>query len=263
MSFILIIISVSILVGCTNNIPSKESISETPNEKIVAFVKFLRYNIVDEGKLVETYKLNKEILDKEEYKKIWDLQRASADDYMDKNIDVYKLTINNNKALETELYIMLLDGSIFGGYIIEEIKGEKKYFTLDGLDLESFETKKMVLPIIEVNSIDKEVIVSDLFKGYLNANKKDWYFVQVSKLDREPVEAWTDFKINKINILNDNEDFFTADIGYNIKTTKESNYFAAGNGEIGNDYWINNKGNFYDVLKVGENKYAIISGYSG
>lgn len=271
MSFLLIIISINIFVSCTTIKPSKEIPSESTNDKIVSFVEFLKFKVIDEVKLEEKYLFKKELLDNDEYKTIWDLQRALADDYVDKNIEVYKTTINNdkinyknnNKSAETELYIMLSDGNIFGGYSIAEIKGEKKHFTLDGLDLDEFKTNKLLNPIIEVKNTDKDVITTDVFTGYLNANKKDWYFVQVSSLDREPVETWTDFSINRIKISNNNENFFTADIGYNIKITAESNYFAAGNGVAGDDYWINNKSNFFDLLKVGENKYVILTGYTG
>lgn len=266
-----IVISASVFIGCTTTTPVKEDVHESISNKIISFVDFLDYSVIDEVELAQTYKFEKHLLGEDLFKTIWDLQRASSDDYINKIINIYKINVNSNKinsknshkTVKTELYIMVSDEDIFGGYSIAEIEGERKFFTLDSLDLDEFSALKKFYPIIEVSTIDKDVIITDLFTSYLNANREDWYFAEVMKLDREPVETWTDFNVNDIRISNDNEDFFTADISYNIKTTAESNYFAVGNGVVGDDYWINKKSNFFNILKVGENRYAILRGYTG
>lgn len=111
-------------------------------------------------------------------------------------------------------------------------------------------------------SEDKKVnIAKELFDEYINQNRTDWKLVKDQNLDRNPVLSLTDYKLNDIKFIRNNDDGFTAEIDYDIQYTTESNQWLAGNGILDNDNWIKHKSNLIDIKKAGE-RYIITNIYT-
>ncbi|MGL5415068.1 MAG: hypothetical protein ACRDAU_05365 [Clostridium sp.] len=101
----------------------------------------------------------------------------------------------------------------------------------------------------ELTLEEKSEIAKKLFEKYIEENKTDIEMVKAQNLKRDPVEALTDYKINDIEILEENKESFKASIAYDIKFTDESNMWVAGNGEIKEDNWCVNK---ISMIKIKE-----------
>ena len=135
----LIIISILfIFVGCKNNEVSKVSISEE-------FTKSLGYEIVSSDGEVETYKLDESNLyenDKSiQRQQAWALQEVDFKQYMNSQITIHKFTVKNHPLesiynVNTNLYIMLVDNTVIGGYSAPNIENNEEYYSLSGSSFE-------------------------------------------------------------------------------------------------------------------------------
>lgn len=117
----------------------------------------------------------------------------------------------------------------------------------------------------EQESLSKDEMIAiarDLFDDYINQNRTDWYFVKAKGLKRQPVICLTDYRINDISFVKEENNKFTVDISYDIQYTDESNYWVAGNGELSENNWVMNKCNFVDIIKA-DNKYFLSNVYTG
>ncbi|MBU3136224.1 hypothetical protein KPL39_08060 [Clostridium gasigenes] len=249
----------------------KKKVSTEVTKEIGDFIEFMNYGYFDESEFVEKYTLTDRKLKDLPYSQIWDLQRASANDFMNEDIEVYKILVKNhrlsnlpgNKLNETEVFIMISDGHIMGGYSIPKLDTVGSVYSIDGWDNDELTNELKANPVVETKSTDKKIIATEVYTGYIKANSTDWRNVERNKLDREPIQTVLDYKITSINMTNEFDDFFTVSIGYDIKSVKESSQWVAGNGEDGPDNWIINKSGFADIMKVGKNKYIKIKGYTG
>lgn len=265
------VISISILIGCVK----KEGNTLVEIETLVnEFVNFMKYVPTGEIEFIEKYTLTDEKIENKDINEIWRLQRASKEDFIDKEISVYKINVGNHplgmeasEAKLVSLYLMFSDGYIFGGY--SEVDG--KIATLDGLSEEKLELDIKSRPVITVKNNKDKDIAKAVFQGFIEANKTDWRFIEQNRelferdgVRTEPMDTYSEYSVGDINITNKNNGFFVADISYDLKLTDiELNPWAAGNGVMAEDNWLREKCNFVDIMKVGENKYVILNIYTG
>lgn len=121
----------------------------------------------------------------------------------------------------------------------------------------------LVYPEIEINETDKEVIGEKLYEEYIKLHSTDWFFNLNNGINKEPELSVSESKINSISLTSEGKYIFTVCISYDIKAANEKSPWYAGNGVLEEDNWIVNKVTFIDIEKTGENKYRIISGYTG
>ncbi|MGG7143009.1 M56 family metallopeptidase [Clostridium nigeriense] len=121
----------------------------------------------------------------------------------------------------------------------------------------------LVEPEIEIDISDKEEIGRKLYEEYIKMHSTNWFFNLSNGIDKEPELSVLESKINDVKLISEGKYIFTVDISYDIKAANEKSPWYAGNGVIEDNNWIRNKGTFLDIEKTGENKYRIISGYTG
>lgn len=122
--------------------------------------------------------------------------------------------------------------------------------------------KEETSSISDISKEQKIKIARELFDEYINENKTDWKIVEAQKLSRKPVVCLTDYKINNVNFIKEEENKFTVNIKYDVQYTNESNFWVAGNGELCDNNWIKNKSNIVDIEKRGD-KYVIANMITG
>ncbi|MGL5087828.1 MAG: hypothetical protein ACRC68_19295, partial [Clostridium sp.] len=118
-------------------------------------------------------------------------------------------------------------------------------------------------PTIETSETDKAIIGRELYKKYIEMHKTNWFFNLLNGVKAEPLITVLDSKINKVDLEKEGKNVFTVSISYDVKAFDENLGWYAGNGGIGEDNWIIDKFCFVDIEKIGENKYRIISSYTG
>lgn len=128
-----------ILIGCSK--------VGTGNEKTAEqYVEQQGYKVISQKGEVHKYTLEKSRLfgstETVPYQQSWGVQNVEPDKYFGKEIKVYGFTVSNhplekrNKA-KTNVYIMLAEGKIIGGYSLPDIDGLKGgVYSLDGKTLE-------------------------------------------------------------------------------------------------------------------------------
>lgn len=121
----------------------------------------------------------------------------------------------------------------------------------------------LAYPVIETTSTDKEYIGKMIYEEYINIRSTDWFFNLNNGINKEPEPSLTDYKITSCDLHSEGENIFTVTVSYDIKTANEKSPWYAGNGVIEEDGWIRNKFNFVDIEKIGENKYRMITAYTG
>ena len=110
-----------IFIGCTPNISGDEKTSED-------FVKYQGYTIITRIGEIQKYTLEKSKLyggtGTIPYQQIWGVQRVEPEKYFGKEIVVYGFTVknhpmqkqNNNAKSGVNVYVMLSEGDVIGGY---------------------------------------------------------------------------------------------------------------------------------------------------
>ena len=121
----------------------------------------------------------------------------------------------------------------------------------------------LAYPVIETTSTDKEYIGKMIYEEYINIRSTDWFFNLVNGINKDPEPTLTDYKITSCDLHSEGENIFTVAVSYNIKAANEKSPWYAGNGVIEEDRWIRNKFHFVDIEKIGENKYRMITAYTG
>ena len=121
----------------------------------------------------------------------------------------------------------------------------------------------LVHPVIETTSKDKAYIGKMIYEEYINIQSTDWIFNLVNGINKEPEPSLTDYKITRCDLHSEGENIFTVTVSYDIKTANENSPWYAGNGVISEDGWIKDKFHFVDIEKIGENKYRMITAYTG
>lgn len=120
----------------------------------------------------------------------------------------------------------------------------------------------LAYPVIETTFTDKEYIGKMIYEEYINIRSTDWFFNLVNGINKDPEPSLTDYRITDCKLYSEGKNIFTVGISYDIKATEKSSW-NAGNGVYGDDGWIINKFNFVDIEKIGENKYRMITAYTG
>lgn len=120
----------------------------------------------------------------------------------------------------------------------------------------------LVYPVIETTFTDKEYIGTKLYKEYIKMHSTDWLSNLSEGINKEPEPNLTDYRITSCDLHSEGENIFTVTVSYDIKATENSGW-NAGNGADGGDGWIIDKFAFVDIEKIGENKYRMITSYTG
>lgn len=134
------------------NLPIVNSVVDIEN-----FIKEKGYAIISTKGKVDTYKLEKKMLIGFPYEVIWGLQEVEPENYIGKNIDVYKFIVQNhvldskihNSTHQTNIFIMVCDFKLIGGYsrpnhegkTIAELPIGPETYSIDGKPIE--EVKNM------------------------------------------------------------------------------------------------------------------------
>ncbi|GLC30165.1 DUF4830 domain-containing protein [Clostridium omnivorum] len=140
-SFILFTLILFIFSGCTRKITGDEKTAED-------FVKSKGYKITARKGQIEKYVLEKSKLyggtETIPYRQCWGVQTVEPDDYFGKEITVYGFTVKNHPMLKQDknaksgvnIYIMMTDNKIIGGYSYPNANVDGAYSSLDGKTLE-------------------------------------------------------------------------------------------------------------------------------
>lgn len=141
-AFILIGLTLFTLLGCTSKVTGYEKIAEE-------YVKSQGYNITARKGEIQKYVLEKSKLyggtGTIPYQQAWGVQKVEPDKYFGKEINVYGFTVKNHPMEKKDkehtkngvnVYIMLTDGKVIGGYSYPNADVVGVYDSLDGKTLE-------------------------------------------------------------------------------------------------------------------------------
>lgn len=158
--FVLIGLMLLIFIGCApnniSNVKDDEVSQNTENAKSITddektaenFIKSQEYTIVAQKGEIQKYTLEKSKLyggtKTIPYEQIWSVQKVDPDKYFGKEIVVYGFTVKNhpmeicdrNAKNGVNLYIMLSDGIVIGGYSFPNADVVGAYSSIDGKTLE-------------------------------------------------------------------------------------------------------------------------------
>lgn len=130
-----------IFIGCTPNITGDEKTAED-------FVKSQGYTIIARKGEIQKYTLERsklyEGINTLEYQQAWAVQTVEPDKYFGKEIVVYGYTVKNHPMQKEDrnakdgvnVYIMLSEGKVIGGYSYPNADVDGAFSSLDGKTLE-------------------------------------------------------------------------------------------------------------------------------
>jgi hypothetical protein len=138
--FILIGLVLFTFIGCNKNITGDEKIAEE-------YVKSQGYEITGYKGEVKKYTLEKSKLygstGSIPYQQSWGVQMVEPDKYFGKEITIYGFTIKNHpletiykNSKGTNVYIMLSEGKVIGGYSYPNADIDGSCYSIDGKTLE-------------------------------------------------------------------------------------------------------------------------------
>ncbi len=142
-SLIFIIALIITLTACGKS--EKTSWEEKTAED---YVKSFGYTITAQNGEIVKYTLEKNMLygnmETIPYQQAWGVQKVIADQYFGKEITVYGFTVKNHPLQERDknakdgvnLYIMLTEGKVIGGYSFPNAEVDGGYYSLDGKTLD-------------------------------------------------------------------------------------------------------------------------------
>ena len=125
-------------------------------------------------------------------------------------------------------------------------------------DKEVDETKPVVKEEVKVEEekVKKEKVENDSANEKKVNVARNLFDSYMKGKFSEKRKTLTEYRINKITFVKDIDDFnYTVDVCYDVKMAEGNNYWAAGNGELGDDGWVVNKSSFLDIEKRGEGYY--------
>lgn len=126
-----------------NNLNSKNSsvYSEKDADMVKSYIESQKYKIIKNMGVVNSYLLTKDLLygltDSIVNKQIWSVQKNKQDKYLNKTIKVYEFTVENHPLekiynVNTNVFIMICNGEIIGGYSIPNSDIDGSVYSLDG-----------------------------------------------------------------------------------------------------------------------------------
>lgn len=147
----ILLISISLIIvflsGCTEKSINNEISSD--NEKVAEeFIKSKGYKIIEFKDKLEEYILEKNKLiggtESIPYRQIWAVQEVEPELYFGKEIETYEFIVKNHPLEKTDknysdgvqLYIMLSDNKVIGGYSYPNSDVEGSFSSLEGKTLE-------------------------------------------------------------------------------------------------------------------------------
>jgi hypothetical protein len=149
--FILIGLMLFTFISCNKNI---EGDAKTSNKSAIGDAKIAEEYVKSQGYEITAYKgeVKKYVLEKSKfygstgsipYQQAWGVQKIEPDKYFGKEITIYGFTVKNHH-LETiyeesngaNVYIMLSEGKVIGGYSHPNVDIDGAYYSIDGKTLE-------------------------------------------------------------------------------------------------------------------------------
>lgn len=139
--FVLIGLILLTFVGCSEKVTGAEKIAED-------YVKSQGYNITDRKGEIQKYTLEKSKLygatETLLYQQMWAVQMVEPDKYFGKEIVIYGFTVKNHPMQKRDknakngvnVYIMLSEGKVIGGYSYPNANVFGAYSSIDGKTLE-------------------------------------------------------------------------------------------------------------------------------
>lgn len=127
-----------ILTGCGKEATGDEKAAEQ-------YVEEQGYKITSRKGEIHKYDLDKSKLygstESLPYQQIWSVQNLEPDKYFGKEITIYSFTVNNHPLknifkVETNVYIMLCEGNVIGGYSFPDAEMNGGVYSLNGKTLE-------------------------------------------------------------------------------------------------------------------------------
>jgi len=135
-AYIILAFMFVIIVGC-----SKSSIGDDKTAE--RYVKSKGYKISDIKEEMEKYTLEKSEINTMKYQQIWGVQKVEPDKYFGKKITVYGFTVSNHPLAKIykqskgiNVYIMVSEGKIVGGYSFPNNGVMGGIYSLNGKDLD-------------------------------------------------------------------------------------------------------------------------------
>ena len=127
-----------ILIGCSKSGTGDEKTAEE-------YIKTKAYKIITSKGEIQKYTLEKSKLywgiETIPYQQMWAVQKVEPDKYFGKEINIYCFTVEKHPlekiyTVKTNVYIMLSDGKVVGGYSFPNEKLVCSVYSLDGKTLE-------------------------------------------------------------------------------------------------------------------------------
>ena len=124
------------VTGCSSNIATGGD-----EDTAVKYIKSQGYEIITQNGDIQKYTLEKSKLQTLQYQQIWGIQKTDADTYLGKEISTYCFTVEKHPLekiykVKTNVFIMLSDGKVVGGYSFANKKLYGSVYSLDGKTLE-------------------------------------------------------------------------------------------------------------------------------
>jgi uncharacterized membrane protein YcgQ (UPF0703/DUF1980 family) len=127
-----------IITGCSNSSGNDEGTA-------VKYAKTQGYEIITQNGEIQKYTLEKSKLygstETLPYQQLWAVQKVEPDKYFGKEITIYGFTVKNHPLeniykVKANIYIMLSDGKVVGGYSFPDEQMDGSVYSLDGKTLE-------------------------------------------------------------------------------------------------------------------------------
>nr|WP_150959475.1 DUF4830 domain-containing protein [Aneurinibacillus sp. XH2] len=119
---------------------SRESMPNGDEKKAEDYLRGQGYKIAARKGELEKYTLEKSQLENIPYQQAWGVQKAEPDQYFGKEITVYGFTVKNHPLNKfwgtTNVYVMLAEGQVIGGYSFPNAEMTGTYYSIDGQTLE-------------------------------------------------------------------------------------------------------------------------------
>ena len=126
-----------------NNLNSQNNLTYPKNEIDIAesYIESQKYKIIKNIGYINSYSLNTDMLYDSIYsvinQQIWSVQKDNPYKYLNKQINVYKFTVENHPLeqkfnVNINVYIMICNNEIIGGYSIPNDDNDGSIYSLDG-----------------------------------------------------------------------------------------------------------------------------------
>ncbi|BBK76725.1 DUF4362 domain-containing protein [Clostridium butyricum] len=222
--------------GAWDRMLSNNSISNSDNfkeyEKIASdYIKIKGYNIINSKGQVDSYILNKDMLygsiESDLYSDIWAEQNVEPDVYFGKEISVYGFKVKNHPLEKiynvdtTNIFIMICDGKVIGGYSVPNGDFVGGVYSLDGKTLEEVTG----LTYLKWCDIWKEKYCSDTIKANTTSYKAiedlplDYSFNLAKENGDVVCSLMEQYNVQKLDNFFENYNNKTAKVGDMIRIT--------------------------------------------